>query len=81
MNLSEMDIPAPPTIEIGKYRHYKGNEYEVVGVAMYTETLEPLVIYKPLHEAVVGYWVRPYEMFVDNVTVDGKSIQRFERID
>ena len=63
----------------GKYRHYKGNEYEVLGVATHSETLAQMVVYRPLY-GEGGLWVRPLEMFTENVTIDGKPVPRFERI-
>lgn len=75
------DISTPPKIEKGKYRHYKGNEYEVLGVALHSETLEPLVVYRPLYESVSEFWVRPYDMFVESITINGEDTPRFERID
>jgi hypothetical protein len=63
--------PAP-----GRYRHYKGNEYEVVGVARHSETGERLVVYRPLY-GDSGLWVRPLAMFAETVTVDGESVPRF----
>lgn len=65
---------------IGKYKHYKGNEYEVIGVARHSETLENMVVYKALY-GDGGIWVRPYEMFFENVTVNGVSVPRFKKID
>lgn len=62
----------------GKYKHYKGNFYEVIGVAMHSETQEKLVVYKPLYEATWDLWVRPLEMFISEVEVDGKTMKRFE---
>lgn len=70
-----------PYIEPGTYKHYKGNLYEVIGVALNSETLEPVVVYKSLNKNNVPYWVRPYDMFVGMVTVDGQDVQRFNRID
>ena len=64
----------------GIYRHYKGNEYKVIGVGKDTETEEDVVIYQPLYESDVAYWVRPFDMFNDTVTVDGKIVNRFDRI-
>jgi cyclomaltodextrinase len=61
----------------GKYRHYKGNDYEVVGVGKHSETLEELVIYVPLY-GEGGFWVRPLTMFIEEVSVDGQSVSRFE---
>ena len=63
----------------GKYRHYKGNEYEVIGVGKHTETEEELVIYKALYEPY-QIWIRPLDMFFETITVDGKEIQRFEKL-
>lgn len=74
-------IPNSPPIEKGVYRHYKGNEYDVIGVAFHSETLEPLVIYRPL-EIKKGpeFWVRPYDMFFDTVAIDGATVPRFQKI-
>lgn len=70
------DLPALPDPRPGRYRHYKGGEYEVVGVARHSETLEPLVLYRPLYgEGTL--WVRPYAMFFENVEVDGVVRPRF----
>ena len=69
-----------PTIPIGIYRHYKGNQYEVVGFAKHSETLEDMVIYKALY-GERGTWVRPLSMWQELVRVDGKEVKRFELID
>lgn len=71
------DLPALPPITLGRYRHYKGGEYEVIGVARHSETLEPMVVYRPLYNAT-GLWVRPYEMFVGTLLVDGREVRRFQ---
>ena len=63
----------------GKYRHYKGNDYEVVGVATHSETREPMVVYRPLY-GEMGLWVRPLAMFMEDVTVDGKIVPRFAKL-
>jgi hypothetical protein len=63
----------------GKYRHYKGNEYEVIGVATHSETREPMVVYRPLY-GEMGLWVRPLAMFTEDVTVDGKTVPRFAKL-
>lgn len=68
-----------PTLPTGKYRHYKGNDYEVVGVATHSETHEPMVVYRPLY-GEMGLWVRPLAMFMEDVTVDGKTVPRFAKI-
>ena len=63
----------------GKYRHYKGNDYEVIGVATHSETREPMVVYRPLY-GEMGLWVRPLAMFMEEVTVEGKAVPRFARL-
>mgnify|MGYP000923920156 CR=1 FL=1 len=68
------------TIEPGRYRHYKGNDYEVIGVARHSETEEELVVYRPLY-GERGLWVRPLAMFVETVEVGGKIQPRFARAD
>jgi hypothetical protein len=68
--------PDPPP---GRYQHYKGNEYEVLGVARHSETDEELVVYRPLYGAG-GLWVRPRAMFCDTVTVGGLMVPRFRYV-
>ena len=63
-------------IALGKYRHYKGGEYEVIGVAKHTETLEDLVVYRALYDEG-QIWVRPLHMFLEEVDIDGKKVSRF----
>ena len=63
----------------GRYRHYKGNLYQVIGVARHSETEEELVVYQALY-GERGLWVRPRAMFFETVTVDGKAVPRFERL-
>ncbi len=70
------DLPDLPTLRLGHYRHYKGGEYEVIGVARHSETLEPLVLYRPLYNST-GLWVRPFAMFVESVQYQGWSQPRF----
>lgn len=67
-------------IKIGKYRHYKGNEYEVIGVAKHSEDLKEYVVYKALY-GDYGLWIRPLDMFCEDVILDGKKVNRFEYID
>jgi hypothetical protein len=74
------DLPALPATPTGRYRHYKGGDYEVVGVARHSETLEPLVIYRPLYSDN-GLWVRPHAMFFGTLMVDGAVRRRFEPVD
>jgi hypothetical protein len=70
--------PLPPTPP-GRYHHYKGGEYEVIGVARHSETLEPLVVYRPLYNAT-GLWVRPHAMFFETIVVDGRAVPRFRKM-
>ena len=70
-------------IETGLYKHYKGNLYEVIGIAHHSETLEQLVVYKALYDTPdFGYgaiWVRPLAMFNETIVVDGIVVKRFEK--
>ena len=66
-------------IASGKYRHYKGNDYEVIGVATHSETREAMVVYRPLY-GEGALWVRPLAMFMEDATIDGKAVPRFERL-
>lgn len=66
-------------IKKGRYRHFKGNEYEVIGTAKHSETLEEYVVYKALY-GEGGLWVRPKEMWNETVEIDGKTFKRFEFI-
>ena len=69
--------PLPAEPKPGRYRHYKGGEYEVVGLARHSETLEPLVVYRALY-GEGGLWVRPAGMWHETVTLaDGRSVRRF----
>ena len=67
-------------IKPGKYRHFKGNEYEVLYVAKHSETLEEMVVYRALY-GEHGVWVRPAEMWDETITRDGKTFKRFEKIE
>ncbi|HUX35866.1 MAG TPA: DUF1653 domain-containing protein [Candidatus Paceibacterota bacterium] len=66
--------------KLGRYKHYKGNEYEVIGVAKHSETLEEMVVYRALYGSH-DLWVRTLKMFVEEIEVDGKKMPRFEYID
>lgn len=65
-------------MKLGKYRHFKGGLYEVIGLAKHSETLEELVVYKHLDTDEI--WVRPKEMFLEKVIRDGKKIPRFKHL-
>lgn len=69
------DEPAP-----GRYRHYKGSFYSVLGLATHSETGEILVVYRPEYGAG-KLWVRPRAMFLESVSLDGKSVPRFMPVD
>jgi cyclomaltodextrinase len=66
-------------MQLGKYRHSKkGNYYEVIGIALHSETLEELVVYKTLYDNPKGkLWVRPKKMFLEEVEIGGKQVPRF----
>ena len=71
--------PDREEIPPGQYRHFKGNLYEVIGVARHSETEELLVVYRCLY-GDHSLWVRPLAMFRETVTVDGREVPRFERV-
>ena len=66
-------------LKAGRYRHFKGKEYEVIAVAKDSETLEDMVVYRALY-GEYGYWVRPLAMFCETVTVEGQTMPRFQYI-
>ncbi len=71
-------------LRTGLYEHYKGKHYEVIGIAHHSETCEELVVYTALYETDYGndsLWVRPFSMFTEIITVNGKEIPRFRYID
>lgn len=71
-------------IELGKYRHFKGGEVEVLSVAHHSETLEEVVVYKCNYDSRTfgrgSIWVRPLNMFLEEVEFEGKKVKRFEKI-
>ena len=64
-------------IKPGRYRHYKGGEYEVLGIAKHSETEEDFVVYRQLY-GTGGLWVRPKQMFAETVVIGGQTVPRFE---
>ena len=76
MGFGEAVAAIPP----GRYRHFKGNEYEVIAVARHSETEEPMVVYRALYSEG-GIWVRPAAMWNELIEREGKKFRRFERID
>ena len=67
-------------IRLGKYRHFKGNEYEVIGIARHSETDEAMVVYRPLY-GEGGLWVRPASVWNETVERDGQVYQRFTYVE
>ena len=67
------------SIPFGRYRHYKGNEYSVLGVARHSETLEELVVYRQEY-GDHGLWVRPKQMFLERVKIDDQEVPRFRYV-
>lgn len=82
-NLTEKPIPElsaeAKSFKLGKYRHYKGGEYETIGIGRYSETLEEVVVYRALYDDG-SVWVRPLAMFVEDVEIDGERKPRFTYI-
>ncbi len=70
------DLTPLPRLTPGLYRHFKGGNYQVLDVVRHSETLEPMVLYRPLDEDL-GLWARPYEMFCAQVEADGQLRPRF----
>ena len=75
---------AKKTIALGRYRHFKGKEYEVLAIARHSETKEPMVVYKALYNDETygdeAIWLRPAAMWNDEVERDGKKFRRFEQL-
>ncbi|MCG8414583.1 MAG: DUF1653 domain-containing protein [Pseudomonadales bacterium] len=69
----------PEKIPLGRYRHYKNKEYQLIGIATHSETEEKLAVYRPLY-GDRGLWVRPLAMFLESVEVDGTEIPRFQYV-
>lgn len=68
-----------PSLPTGRYRHYKGKEYSVIGVARHSETQEELVVYRQEY-GDRSMWVRPLAMFLETIEVDGNRIPRFQHV-
>lgn len=66
-------------MELGVYRHYKGKDYEVIGVAKHSEDESELVVYRTLY-GDFSLWVRPLEMFNEMIEIDGRQVKRFQRL-
>ena len=83
MKSSEFLVHPPtaplPQTPLGRFKHYKGGEYQVLCYARHSESEEELVVYRQLDKNT-GWWVRPKSMFVETVTIDGIERPRFEKI-
>jgi hypothetical protein len=77
--MTDTDLPQLIETPAGRYRHYKGGEYEVVGTVRHSETLEPMTLYRALY-GQMGLWVRPAAMFNEQVVIEGVLQPRFRRI-
>ena len=73
------DLPPLPDVPVGRYRHYKGHLYDLIGVVRHSETLEALALYRPLY-GEGSLWVRPWAMFFETVVIDGVEQPRFARL-
>lgn len=72
-----------PDLTLGRYEHYKGNYYEVINLGCHTETHEWFVVYRSLYDPKDNpdTWIRPYEMFIENVTIEGEVTPRFKKVE
>ena len=77
--MNDQDLPPLFETPTGLYRHYKGGQYEVIGTARHSETLEPMTVYRALYGAH-GLWVRPAAMFSETIEMDGVVRPRFEKV-
>ncbi len=78
--MSNAELPRLIQTPPGRYRHYKGMAYEVIGTVRHSETLEPMTLYRALY-GEQGLWVRPAAMFNEEVVIDGVRQPRFARVD
>ena len=77
--MNDHDLSPLQETPVGLYRHYKGGQYEVIGTARHSETLEPMTVYRALYGAH-GLWVRPAVMFSETIEMDGVVRPRFEKV-
>lgn len=74
-----------PEIKPGTYQHYKGKMYEVIGVARHSESLDEFVVYRALYDSEEfgknALWIRPKQMFMENIVVNGKQVPRFRKVE
>lgn len=83
--VSAQYLDMPKELKIGRYKHYKGNLYEVVGLATHSETKDRLVVYRALYDSPEfgknALWVRPLAMFLETIEIDGQEVPRFAYIE
>lgn len=79
MNVNPVAESSLKNLKVGRYRHYKGGEYEVVSIAKHSESLELMVVYRCLYDGA-SWWVRPLDMFTEQVEIDGIMHPRFAYI-
>lgn len=77
--MSDESLPPLITTPPGRYRHYKGNLYDVVDTVRHSETLEPMTLYRALY-GEQGLWVRPAAMFGEDVVIEGVKMPRFTKV-
>ena len=77
--MTDDDLPFLIETPLGKYRHYKGGLYEVVGTVRHSESLEPMTLYRALY-GQMGLWVRPAGMFNEKVVIEGVLQRRFTKV-
>jgi hypothetical protein len=79
IDTQKKEVQRMQKLKPGRYRHFKGNEYQLLGVATHSETMEPMVVYRALY-GEQGLWVRPAAMWLETVELDGQTFQRFTYI-
>jgi hypothetical protein len=81
-HLTESDTLTNDVLPLGIYRHYKGKDYRVHGIARHSETLDLYAVYEPLYDnPLAKLWIRPLSMFLEQVSVNGDMRPRFQRIE
>ena len=83
-NISQGEVSQECRPPLGRYRHYKGGEYELLHLGYHSETRERMAVYRSLYDTPrfpTGIWVRPLTMFLESVQIDGRSVPRFQLIE
>lgn len=68
-----------PSLKTGTYQHYKGSQYQVIDLVIHSETEQWMVLYRPMY-GTAELWVRPYDMFIETVLIEGEQVPRFKFI-